>query len=222
MPDARDRAAETLRETFRGPVGEERYLRLVRYADMVSRIHGWKAGAILPGSASPASIVHEVVVKVLDPSGTRTWDEKKEPSLLNALKGMIRSEIGHLYEKIEEGIVEPISAPLPDGTERWGDSFPSTRLHPEELNPEQHLLRQEKTRLKFAAMSLLLKEVEGNSDLELVFLALHETDSLSEVAAKTSLPIQRVYSARRELDRIVAKIPFARIVRAAREREEKL
>jgi hypothetical protein len=49
------------------------------------------------------SVVHDIVVKVLD--GTRSWDEKKEPALLNALKGMVRSDIGHLYDRIEGSLV---------------------------------------------------------------------------------------------------------------------
>jgi hypothetical protein len=206
MGDSKDRAAEILR----GPQGEELYLRLVRYADMLSRVHGWKAGSMLPGGDSPLSVVHDVVVKVLD--GTRHWDEEKEPDLLNALKGMVRSEIGHLYERIEHSLVEAIGVPLPDGEERTGDYFPSTGLNPEEM-----LLRQERTKLEFAAMNLVLEEVEGKDDLEMVFLALHETDSPREIAALTRLPIERVYSARRELDRIVARIPLARVVRTARE-----
>jgi hypothetical protein len=216
MPDGRERAVEI----FRGPEGDEIYLQLVRYAEMLARIHGWKTDTVLPGGASPRSVVHEVVEKLIDPNGTRNWDEQKEPLLLNALKGMVRSDIGHLYNRIEENVIEPIDIMLPDGNERTGDFFPSTKLHPEELNPEQHLLRQEKTKLTFAALNLVLKEVEGKDDLELVFLALHETDSPSEIAAQTGLPIDRVYSARRELGRIVARISHARVVRAAREEKK--
>jgi hypothetical protein len=216
MPDGKQRAADILR----GPEGQEIYFQLVRYADRIARIHGWRTGSILPGGASPMSVVHEVVEKVLDPDGPRNWDEKKEPVLLNALKGMVRSDIGHLYDRIEESLVEPINIVLPDGEERTGDFFPSTKVRLGELNPEQHLLRQERTKLEFAAMNLVLEEVEGKDDLESVFLALYETNSPSEIAAKTGLPIERVYAARRELDRIVAKIPLARVIRAAREEKK--
>jgi hypothetical protein len=211
MPDGKERAAEILH----GAEGQEIYFRLVRYAHMIAHIHGWQAGVVLPGGASPRSVAHDVVVKVLD--GTRNWDGKKEPVLLNALKGMVRSDIGHLYERIEGSLAEPINILLPGGEERTGDHFSSTKLHPEELNPEQHLLRQEETKLKLAALDMVLKEVEGKDDIESVFLALFETDSPSEIAAKVDLPIERVYSARRELDRIVARIPLARVVRAARD-----
>jgi hypothetical protein len=157
------------------------------------------------------------LIKLLAPDGDRTWDETREPSLLNALKGMVRSEIGHLYEKLEENLLEPISILLPDGEERTGDSFPSTDLHPEVLNPEQQLLRGERANLEFAAMTLVLREVEGNSDLELVALALCDTDRPSEIATVTGLSIKRVYSASRELGRIVRKITRARVIRAARD-----
>lgn len=133
---------------------------------------------------------------------------------------MVRSDIGHLYNRIEESVIEPTDIMLPDGNERTADVFPSTKLHPGELNPEQHILRQERTKLESAALDLVRKEVEGKDDLELVFLALHETDSPSEIAAQTGLPIDRVYSARRELGRIVAKISHARVVRAAREEKK--
>src|SRR5208283_3006408 len=213
MSTGKERTAAVLR----GPEGEEIYHRLVRYADLLARVHGWRAGAALPGGASPQSVANNVIVKLLDPNGARTWDEEKEPSLLNALKGMVRSEIGHLYEKLEESLVEPINTLLPDGEERTGDSFPSTALHPEELNPEQQLLRHERENLEFAAMTLVLREVEGKSDLESVVLALCDASDPGEIAAMTGLPIQRVYSARRELDRIVRKIPRARVIRAARD-----
>lgn len=75
MPDGKERAAEILR----GSEGEEIYLQLVRYAEMIARIHGWKTDTALPGDASPRSVVHEVVKKVIDPKGTRNWDERKEP-----------------------------------------------------------------------------------------------------------------------------------------------
>jgi hypothetical protein len=200
-----------------GPEGEEIYLRLVRYAEMLARMRGWRTGATLPASETPQSLVSSVLIKLLAPDGDRTWDEAREPSLLNALKGMVRSEIGHLYEKLEENLLEPISIPLPGGEERTGDSFPSTDLHPEALNPEQQLLRSERANLEFAAMTLVLKQVEGNSDLELVVLALCDTDKPSEIAAMTGLSIKRVYSARRELDRIVRKITLTRVIRAARD-----
>ena len=180
-------------------------------------MRGWRTGATLPGVASPSSLAHNVIVKLLEPDGARTWDEEKEPSLLNALKGMVRSEIGHLYKKLEETLVEPISILLPDGEERTGDSFASATLHPEELDPEQELLRQERENLGLAAMTLLLREVEGNNELESVALAICDADSSAEIAAVTGLPVQRVYSARRELDRIVRKIPRARVMRAARD-----
>jgi hypothetical protein len=213
MSNGKERAAAILR----GAEGEEIYLRLVRYAEVLARMHGWRAGKALPGGESPQSVVNNVVVKLLDPDGARTWDEKKETSLLNALKGMVRSEIGHLYEKLEESLVEPIAIPLQDGQERTEDSFPSTDLHPNALNPEEQLLRNERGNLEFAAMTLVLREVEGNGDLESVALALCDTDSPSKIAAMTGLSIGRVYSARRELDRIVRKIPLARVIRAARE-----
>ena len=170
---------------------------------------------MLPESASPRSIAHEVVVKVL--TGVRSWDEGKEPSLLNALKGMVRSEIGHLYEKPEGVLVEPINIPSADGEERTPDSFPSTKLHANELNPEESVLATEKEKLMRAAMTLVLRGVEGNNDLERYVLALCDTDNPAEISAKTGLTIQRVYSATRELERIVRKISLARVIRDARE-----
>lgn len=211
MSNGKERAAIILR----GPEGEEIYFWLVLYAEKIARIHGWRVEADLPGTSSPQSIVHDVVIKVLE--GVRIWDESREPSFLNALKGMVRSEIGHLYEKIEETLMEPADAVLPDGKERTSDSFASTRLHSGELNPEQHLLRTERTKQELAAMTLVLKEAEGKPDAESVLLALYETDSSAEIAQMTGLSIERVYSARRELDRIVHKITLARVIRAARE-----
>ena len=75
MSNGKERAATVLR----GPEGEEIYLRLVRYAERLARMHGWRVGADLPGASSPKSIVNDVVIKVLE--GVRIWDERREPSL---------------------------------------------------------------------------------------------------------------------------------------------
>ncbi len=214
MPDGKERAAEILR----GTEGDRIYLLLLDYADVLARVHGWREGKMLPGGASPEAVVNEVIVKVLD--GTRSWDEGREPSFLNALKGMVRSEIGHLYQKAEERLVEPIALTRPEGEERTADSFAVTDLHPEELDPEQHLLKRERALLESAALKLIMEEIEGKGDLEFVFLALYEAKDLSDIAEKTGLSIERVYSLRRELQRVVDKISLARVVRAAREEKE--
>lgn len=211
MSKSQQRAGEILH----GPDGTEIYRQLVRYAGLIAGVHGWRVGATLPEGISPQDIAHEVVAKVL--TGVRIWDESKEPSLLNALKGMARSEIGHLYDKIERGVVEPINALLADGEERTPDSFPSTKLHANELNPEEYVLANEKENLTRSAMTLVLRQVEGNDDLERLVLALCDTDNRAEISARTGLTIQRVYSAYRELERIVRKIPPARVIREARE-----
>jgi hypothetical protein len=211
MSTGRERALAILR----GAEGEEIYRCLVRHAELIARLRGWRAGAVLPGGESPESIASNVVIKLLAPDGERTWDEAKEPSLLNALKGMVRSEISHLYHKLEERLLEPINVLLPSGEERTADSFESTALH-----PEQQLLRNERAGQEFAAMTLVLRAVEGNDVLESVALALCDTDSPSKIAAMTGIPIQRVYSARRELERIVRRIPYDRVAREAREQKK--
>jgi hypothetical protein len=213
MSSGKERAAEILH----GPEGVQIYLQLVSYVHTLARIRGWRAGSELPGRASPRSVAHEVVVKLLTPTGARTWDEGKEPCLLNALKGMARSEIGHLYQKLEASVVEPIGILLPDGEERTADSFPSTTVHPSALNPEEQLLQDERACLAHAAQTLLMRDVEGDPHLELVVLALAETDNPKEISGLTGLPIQRVYSARRQIERIVHRITPARVIRAARD-----
>jgi hypothetical protein len=214
MSKSQQRAGEILH----GPDGREIHRQLVRYAGLIAWLHGWKAGTTLPESASPKSIVSEVVIKVL--TGVRNWDEGKEPSLLSALKGMVRSDIGHLYEKMEEALTEPINILSADGEERAPDSFPSTKLHPNEPNPEELALANEQASLNRSAMNLVLKEVEGNDDLERVVLALCDAENSAEISARTGLPPKRVYSACRELERIAKRIPLARVIREAR--EEKL
>src|SRR3989442_971471 len=148
MPDSRERAGEILR----GPDGERLYLLLLDYAQKVARRYGWRTGKSLPQGASPESIANEVIAKVL--TGDRTWDETKEPSLLNALKGMVKSDMGHLFSAYETEHLEPIDQTLKDGVERTADSFESR-----EPNPEELLLKSEQTRLEMAALDLILKEV---------------------------------------------------------------
>ena len=100
------------------------YLQLVRYAENLARMHGWQVDVLMLRHQSRNLIVNEVLAKLLDQDGGRNWDERKEPSLLNALKGMVRSEIGHLFKKPEVTLLESISKPLMDGNESDGRHFP--------------------------------------------------------------------------------------------------
>ena len=148
--------------------------------------------------------------------GKRTWDESNEPVLLNALKGMVRSDMGHLFGDYEATHVVPIERPLSDGTMQTADSYSGSDPNPEEL-----LLNAEHARLEMTALDLIREAVEGRPELESVFLALYESGDSQDIARETGLPIERVYSLRRELDRIAAKISPARVARVAMERRRR-
>ena len=209
MAQSKERAAQILR----GPDGELIWLELLDHAHKRARRHGWRSDKTLPQGRSPDGIAKDVIIKVL--TGDRTWDEAKEPILLNALKGMVRSDLGHTFGEYETSHVEPITQSLPDGRERTADSFVAT-----DPNPEQVLLQSEQARLEMTALDLILEEVEGKPELESVFLALYESCDCQEIARRTNLPIERVYSLRRELDRIASRITPARVAREARERRK--
>jgi hypothetical protein len=66
------------------------------------------------------------------------------------------------------------AASIPDGEERTGDSFPSTALHPEDLNPEEQLLRHERENLEFAAMTLVLESGAAANHVLHVETIFHE------------------------------------------------
>lgn len=206
--ESQKRAAELLR----GPDGERLYLLLVNYSSKVARRYGWRTGKILPQGMAPDAIATDVMIKVLQ--GDRIWDERKEPSLLNALKGMVRSDIGHLYGESETQRVESIVKIWPDGRERTADDFASP-----DPNPEDITIRAERAQLEMIALDLIRSEVEGKPELESVFLALYESSDLGEVARNCGLPIERIYSLRRELDRIAERITPARVARVLKERK---
>ena len=123
---------------------------------------------------------------------------------------------GVLYEKYDAQHVEPIAKTLPDGSERTANHFKSGDPY-----PEKTLLRAEEVELEVVALDLIREEVEGHPELESVFLALYETGKSEEIARLTGLPVERVYSLRRELNRTAAKITPERVVRAARERKRR-
>jgi hypothetical protein len=200
-------------EILRGPDGERIWLALVDYAHKLARRYGWRTDKTLPQGFSPDGVAKDVLIKVSQ--GNRTWDEAKEPSLLNALKGMVRSDIGHLFDDYEALCVEPIARTLADGSERTTDSFSG-----KDPDPEEVLLHGERVRLEMTALDLIRETVEGKPDLESVFLALYESESPKDIARLTGLPIERVYSLRRKLDRIARKITPARVAREARERRK--
>lgn len=204
MPPGRERAAEILR----GPDGDRVWLALVDFARKFAQRRGWRAGKTLPGASEPDAVAKDVIIKVLQ--GERTWNESKEPDLLNALKGMVRSDIGHLFGGYEVSHTEPIDSTQPDGSTRTADDFGGNAA-----DPDEELLQDEKAQLEMIALDLIREAVEGKPELELVFLALYESESSKEIAGLTRLPIERVYSLRRELDRIAARISPARVAREA-------
>jgi hypothetical protein len=200
-------------EILRGPDGERIWLALVDYAHKLARRYGWRSDKTMPQGFSPGDVAKDVIIKVIQ--GNRTWDEAKEPTLLNALKGMVRSDMGHLFDDYEASGVEPIARTLPDGSERTADSFSGN-----DPNPEEEFLRGERVRLEMTALDLIRGTVEGKPELESVFLALYESESPKMIARLTGLRIERVYSLRRELDRIAVKISPARAAREAMERRK--
>ena len=207
MADAKERAAEILR----GSEGERIWLELMDYALSLARRYGWRSGQTLPQGRSPDSIAKDVIIKVL--TGDRIWDEAKEPTLLIALKGMVKSDLGHAFTEYETSHVESITRSLPDGEERTADTFAGG-----DPDPEQVLLQAEQVRLEMTALDLIREQVEDRPELESVFLALHESDDYQEIARLTGLAVERVYSIRRELGRIAARITPARVAREARDR----
>jgi hypothetical protein len=208
--DRKERAVEVLR----GPDGERIWLAVIDYAQKLARRYGWRTDKTLPQGFSPDAVAKDVIIKVIE--GVRVWDEAKEPSLLNAFKGMVRSDIGHLFDDYEASNVEPIERAIPDGTvrtaEHFGGRYPS---------PEDEVIQAEQAQLEMTALDLILEKAEGNPDLESVFLSLYESGAPSEITRLTGLPIERVYSLRRELDRIAAKITPARVAREAIERRKR-
>jgi hypothetical protein len=128
---------------------------------------------------------------------------------------MVRSEIGHLFDDYEASHIESTDRTFPNGSTHTADSLSGNRP-----NPEEELLRGERVRLEMTALDLIRDAVEGKSELESIFLALYETDSPQEIAKLTGLPIERVYSLRRELGRAAAKITPARVAREAKERRK--
>ena len=209
MSEGTERAVEILR----GPDGERIWLALVDYAHKLARRYGWRNDKALPQGFSPGELAKDVIIKVI--GGDRTWDAAKEPNLLNALKGMVRSDIGHLFDDYEASRVEPIERTLPDGSARTADSFSGINS-----DPEEELLQKEQVQLEMTALDLIREAVEGKPDLESVFLSLYESGSSGDIARLTGLPIERVYSLSRELDRIAAKITPARVARVAMERRK--
>jgi hypothetical protein len=208
--DCKERAVEVLR----GPDGERIWLASLDYAIKVARGYGWQSDKTLPQGFSPGGVAKDAIIKLM--TGVRTWDDAKEPSLLNALKGMVRSDIGHLFDDYEASNVEPIERAFPDGTVRTAEHFRGR-----DPSPEDEVIQAEQAQLEMTALDLIREKVEGNPDLESVFLALYESDTPSEIARLTGLPIERVYSLRREFDRTAAKITPARVVREAMERRNR-
>lgn len=206
---------ERIAEILRGPEGEGIYLSLLRYAKRLARRYGWRTGQDLPQGQTPQAVVGDVIVKILQ--GQREWDDDECPSLLVALKGMVRSDVGHLFEAYETLHVESISALLPDGTERSADDFQASSP-----NPEEQFLQSESTQLELVALDLILKEVEGKPDLESVFLALYEAGSRQDIMRLTQHTEERVDALRKELNRIAARITPARVARVARERRKEV
>lgn len=212
MPDSPERAARLLR----GPDGKRIYLQLLRIAAWIAWRYGWrrdeKGETLLPFGATPESIVHTVIEKVLE--GQRTWQGDGEASFIIAAIGMIRSETSHIFEKPEAKVVEPIiQAERTDGSDDERD-FASN-----DPSPEAQLLEQERETLDRTRYDLLLTEIQDDEELSDVVIALHDTHSPAEIAERTGIDIKRVYQDIRTLKRKAAAIRLPLVARAAKERQ---
>lgn len=182
---------------------------LVKYAEKKVRRMKWRSGSFLPKGHEPVDLVAMSTTKTLNAilrenkgNGFSTWNEEKNPTLLEHLKDAIDTEVANLVRSMEHKKTN--YSPLTDGDEAQNIFEASVDLQQTKTSePELSIEHENFEEFRDEVM----KELEGDDDAQLLFLTYEELANSSEVvkpneaAAKMGIGAQEVYNLVKRLRR---------------------
>jgi hypothetical protein len=182
-------------------------INLTYYAAFRFERYGWRSN--LPKGNSPADVALDAIRKVWD--GTREWSTDRYPDLLKHLKWIVKSDIEHLSSSLEHRTTgrHPVVI-KEDGTKV--ELSETACEHPHLINekvltPEKELIGKQREHFGKKLIAELSDAVEGDEDLELLFMCFEDgIDKPEAIADETGWDIKKVYNLKKKLLRRATKI----------------
>lgn len=187
---------------------------LVRHAERKVNARKWRSGSFLPKGFEPADFVAVAITKTLngilaedDGNGIRTWNESKNPELVDHLKDAIDSEISNLRRSKEHVATNYSSDTSSEDAQNILENSideQTTAQHPHSRTPEHEHFEM--------FWDELLDELNGDKEALSVLKAYQQLSQKTEVvkpqdAAKMSgLSIEKVQNAVKRIRRAANNI----------------
>ncbi len=165
--------------------------RLILFARYWAQTHYlWQAGSPLPGGATPEDVAKEAIKAFA--VGDRKLNANYE--VFTQLKGAVRSILWNLHKKIDLALTD---AHEPEFFEHHLDRRPDPASQADSNDYYRVLLERLKDEPR----------VRENHALALIVAAYADgAESVTEVSAKTKLPIARIYELRRQLKQVTEEV----------------
>lgn len=157
-------------------------------------------------------LVMDAIKKIIN--GDVIWDPNAKPDLLIYLKSVVKSGLSHLYDDKENKItrrfpsVQKENGPEPIEVEELMDIASSNEGHTRHLpvespqNPEAILIRKQNEDEEEAFTDELITKIEGEKDLEEMFLLIMDGYSKPrEIAEQMRVDVKQVYNMQKRLRR---------------------
>lgn len=186
--------------------------RLTYYAVSRARIYNWNSGDNdLPKGKTPEDIACDAIEKVW--TGTRTWDPEKYPDLLQHLKWIVKSDMGHLLSSSDHQLSRRgfEDNETPDAIDAQDHTFPDASSAIGTLsktnNPEEELIAKEKRDHEEQLKRELYEFVKGDEDLEILLVFFEDgIDKPETIATEMAWDITKVNNLKRKLFRKASMI----------------
>jgi len=137
----------------------------------------------------------------------RKWDPNKNPDLLNYLKSVVDSKISHLLELKEYLVTEPLEKTINEQEKNLLDTTEvKTDFEGDSAqmfaDPEEALVEKEEREHAKNAVELLREKIQGDEELEEIFLCLEEGYTKpSEIAEQLGVDVKEIYNREKRLKR---------------------
>jgi hypothetical protein len=179
---------------------DETIKRLLYYTLYQVRARTWRGirGGSMPGGREAEDIVSQAVEDIL--AGRRAWDPARYPDLFVYLRSIVDSKLSHLGTSAENWRMLAAFPPLENG-------YPWTtggRKQPcdSAASPPEVLIQAEEERLAEALLQGFANSLVEEPLLQgIVRCILDGIDKPAAIASRVGVTIERVYSARRRLQR---------------------
>ncbi|MAE68943.1 MAG: hypothetical protein CME06_00580 [Gemmatimonadetes bacterium] len=195
--------AERLEKTDWARVG----VQLVGYAAYLARSYRWGASptdTIALGMAAE-DVASLAIRKVW--TGERCWAPERQPDLLLFLKGVVRSEMGHLYRR--SAAQHEIRPPTgPDGAESEERLAIRSADTTESADPEVELIRNEERAHETRRIQELRDAVHDKPELAMIIDAIGRGcgERPRHLAAELSVSVSEINNRLKRLRRVALRV----------------